>query len=405
MEKKKWGRFFTTYSWLINLLVDLKQHTEISILEPCCGEGHIVSKLEEKHTVTALDIIVPIHKQCKTDIMNFNFFLYPITNKFKTIITNPPYVSYRVFDNSILDTFESCLPRTNLYMYFIEKMFYHLEDNGELILIIPIDFINNTRGINLRKLLYENGNITHIINLSDRKVFTDCSPDVIIMRYQKNNTTNTMKYKETFESDYINVSNKLDNGIFHFYNEINYSYLKDYFDIKVGLVIGCNNIFEKDTELSVPILMSDYIKSKQRRYFIYLNNLTLDQIKQYPEIYNYINEHKNTLLNRKVIQFNETNWWKWGAARNIQFMNLDTDCIYVNQRTRNKEPFFIHKSCYFDGTIIALIPKQNNCDLNMWINILNNNPDMFKNQGLLLGNKFMLNKIKLENLKIANNFL
>ena len=86
-------------------------------------------------------------------------------------------------------------------------------------------------------------------------------------------------------------------------------------------------------------------------------------------------------------------------------MNLDKDCIFVNQRTRNNEPFFIHKSCYFDGTIIALIPKNNECNLNKWINILNNNPEIFKNQGLLIGNKYMLNKIKLENLKISNNFL
>ena len=371
-DKKKWGRFFTKKDWVLDIIINLIENGK-KILEPCCGIGHIVNKLEQKYSnIIAIDIIKS-SCICKKQIQYFNFFDYDISNKFDTIITNPPYVSYRIFDNNVITNWKTCLPKTNLYLYFIEKCFYHLSEFGEMILIIPIDFINNTRGSNLRKLLNKHGTITHIINLCDRKVFSDCSPDVIIIRYQKGNLSHIINYQKTLESTPIKTTDILRNGTYQFNNFEKFKYLKDFFNIKVGLVIGCNHIFEKDTPISVSIITSDYNTTKKRRKFLYLDNLTLDELyKNHVDVYNHLMINKHALLKRKVRKFNETNWWKWGGARNIKYMKGDCDCIYVNQRTRHDNPFFIHKMSFFDGTILCLIPKHK-INLQNWIHYLNNN--------------------------------
>ena len=133
---------------------------------------------------------------------------------------------------------------------------------------------------------------------------------------------------------------------------------------------------------------------------MYLDNLTLDELyKNHVDVYNHLIINKHALLKRKVRKFNETNWWKWGGARNIKYMKGDCDCIYVNQRTRHNNPFFIHKMSFFDGTILCLIPKHK-INLQNWIHYLNNNKELFRDQGLLVNDKYMFNKIKLENMMI-----
>lgn len=403
MDNKKWGRYFTTHVLLLKLVISLIANTN-SILEPCCGMGHIVEQIEKiRDKIVAIDIIKNTNTpHCITPITYMNFFDYPIINKFNTIIANPPYVSYRIFDNNIIANWKSCLPKINLYMYFIEKCFHHLKENGELILIIPFDFINNERGNNLRKLLHQNGTITNLINLSNKKLFKKCFPDIIVLRYEKDNFSYIMKYSNNIQNNNsINIPNYYDNGIISFMNNsIQFKYLKDFFDIRVGLVIGCNEIFKYDSELSVNIIMSDFEKSKTLHKYLYINELSIDELQsKHNKIYQYLLKNKDILFKRKVRKITEKNWWKWGSTRNLKYMNTNKNYIYVNQRTRSKSPFYIHKSCFFDGTVLALIPKKD-INLETWCNLLNNNCKLFEQQGLLLCNKYMFNKKKLENLKI-----
>lgn len=403
-EKKKWGRFFTSNSLLLNNISNLIYNND-NILEPCCGIGHIIKKLELKYNnIYGIDIIKD-NKICQTTINYLNFFDYDTLNKFGSIITNPPYVSYRIFDNTILNNWNTILPKTNLYLYFIEKSFFHLKPHGELIFIVPIDFINNERGKKLRQLLFNNGTITHIINLSDKKLFTDCSPDVIIFRYEKDNYSHIINYQVQLDSPILQIKEELHNFSYNFISFTNFKYIKDFFNIKVGIVSGSNKVFNKESRLSVSIMLSDFINTNQLHKFLFIDNFSLDQLKNsYLDIYNYIIQYKDILYKRKVRKITEKNWWKWGGARNIQYMTGDLDCIFVNQRTRVDKPFFIHKQCYYDGSMLCMIPKEGT-DINKWIDILNNNKDLFKNHGLLVNNKYMLNKIKLENMKIPYNLI
>lgn len=408
MDNKKWGRYFTVHVLLLKLVISLISNTG-NTLEPCCGMGHIVEQIEKlRNNIVAIDIIKnDENPHCGTPIKYMNFFEYPISNKFNTIIANPPYVSYRMFDNNIITNWKSCLPKINLYMYFIEKCFYHLKQKGELILIIPFDFINNQRGCNLRKLLHENGTITNLINLSDKKLFKTCFPDIIVVRYEKDNYSHIMKYANNIENNNcINIPNYFQNGVISFMdNSKHFKYLNEYFDIRVGIVIGGNDIFKYNCELSVDVIMSDYEKTKKTHKYLYVNQYSINELEyKYNVIYKHLIKNKDKLCKRKVRKITEKNWWNWGSTRNLKYMNTSKNYIYVNQRTRNSSPFYIHKSCFFDGTVIALIPKQD-INLEYWCNLLNNNSKLFEIQGLLLNNKYMFSKNKLENFKIPSELL
>lgn len=64
--------------------------------------------------------------------------------------------------------------------------------------------------------------------------------------------------------------------------------------------------------------------------------------------------YKKILISRGIKKFNEQNWWSWGRCINFR---ENEPRIYVNCRTRNKNPFFLNNCKKWDGSILALFPK------------------------------------------------
>lgn len=60
------------------------------------------------------------------------------------------------------------------------------------------------------------------------------------------------------------------------------------------------------------------------------------------------------MISRGIKKFNEQNWWSWGRCINFR---ENEPRIYVNCRTRNKNPFFLNNCKKWDGSILALFPK------------------------------------------------
>lgn len=165
----------------------------------------------------------------------------------------------------------------------------------------------------------------------------------------------------------------------------------------MGIVSGCNKIFERDMEPSIMIMGSDYIKTKKKRKFIFADNLTEEELAEiYPETYKYLKKYKAKLLNRRVRKFNESNWYKWGSLRNIKSMKNKKECIFVNLLTRNNNPFYIEKMNYFDGTVVCLEPKKK-IDLNYWTKYLNSIKDQWRIQNILVGTRYGFHRRALEN--------
>ena len=146
---KNLGQVFTPESTVKEMLRLRKRRG--SILEPACGDGVFLKYLPH---ATGIEI----DKKFKgKNVLNIDFFDYPVENKFNTIIGNPPYVKFQDILKETkrklnLNIFNS---RTNLYLFFIEKAIRHLKPHGELVFINPRDFIKANSSTGLNKLIYD----------------------------------------------------------------------------------------------------------------------------------------------------------------------------------------------------------------------------------------------------------
>ena len=134
---KELGQFFTINEGLQQYVFDNVEHLGAPLLEPSFGAGHLLKKFKEhddKYPMKCFEIDSTI-KPCldlneNQEILYGDFMKYPFHDeKFKTIIGNPPYVKQS---------------NGNLYLHFIKRCYELLDDDGELIFIVPSDFIKLT---------------------------------------------------------------------------------------------------------------------------------------------------------------------------------------------------------------------------------------------------------------------
>ena len=176
MTKENLGQFFTPDS-IVDQMISLIEN-QGTILEPSCGAGAFSNKIQNCIALE-IDKKVAPKNAIITDFFDWNT---PVD----TIIGNPPYVRYQ----DILPSTKEKLPnkfdsRTNLYIFFIDRCIDLLKSNGELIFIVPRDFIKTTGAIPLNKRLYEEGGFTYWQEFGDQKIFADATPNVVIFRWVK----------------------------------------------------------------------------------------------------------------------------------------------------------------------------------------------------------------------------
>lgn len=348
------GQYFTKNNYLKESVYNLILNNPSNILEPSCGRGDLVDYVQTKNKSVVFDLYeidtnIPILKSVdKNRIIYGDFLLQEIDKSYRTIIGNPPYVKR---------------PNGNLYIEFIYKCYYQLEDNGEMIFIVPSDFIKLTSSATVINEMLVNGTFTHIIHPNKENLFEEANIDIIIFRYCKNKNLEKKVYVNGDEKFLINT-----NGILTYSNEINLSneIFGDYFDIYVGMVTGKEEVFKHDTYGNSNILNG---KDKIEKYILLPSFPS-----QNDELNNYMLSHKKSLLSRKIKKFNENNWFEWGALRNYETIkkNIGKDCIYVNNITRSKDICFKDKVQYFGGNLIVMIPKKK-VQLDTIINYMNSN--------------------------------
>ena len=121
-----------------------------------------------------IDESIEFLDEIDTEQIIFGDFLeQDIRRKYNTIIGNPPYVKTNT---------------GNLYIDFIEWCYELLSHNGELIFIVPSDFMKLTSSGKLITRMLEDGTFTDMILPHDEKLFGNASIDVMVFRYCKNKT-------------------------------------------------------------------------------------------------------------------------------------------------------------------------------------------------------------------------
>tara|TARA_B110000495_G_C23014521_1_gene600581 strand:- start:847 stop:2049 length:1203 start_codon:yes stop_codon:yes gene_type:complete len=364
--KKEKGQFFTTDETLKKYVFEFIQNKPNIILEPSIGRGdlilHILDKMSNiKFDMYEIDANIKLLENIdKEKIIYGDFLKQKLNKKYDTIIGNPPYVKTN---------------KGNLYISFIEKCYKLLKKNGELIFIIPSNFFKLTSSVKLLNEMLEKGTFTHIFHPQREDLFENASIDVIIFRYCKDkNLTNEVQYNNSIK--YLINSN----GTITFSdnNHNNTKCISDYFDIYVGIVSGKDEVYKNKEFGNIQVLNG----KDKKEDFIYINEFPTDN----EELNNYLLENKDKLMERRIKKFNENNWFEWGAPRNIKTIknNLNKECIYIYNLTRNKEVAFLEKVQYFGGSLLMLLPKDNKkLYLQEFIDMFNN--DNFKNNYMYSG--------------------
>ena len=376
--KHKLGQYFTTNNELKEKVYSFILNKPDSILEPSIGQGDLISFITDKLKDITFDMY-EIDKNIKLksdieqkDVIYADFMKEPIAKTYTTIVGNPPYIR---------------TTKGNMYIDFIEKCYNLLDENGELVFIVPSDVFKLTSAAKLLNTLMTHGTFTHIYHPHNEKLFENATIDVVVFRYCKNeHLDKTVLYNEKL----MYITNSKGMITFGEKANIDEKTFKDYFDIYVGLVSGKEEVYKNEKLGNIEVLNG---ANKTEKY-IYIEKYPCDNT----EINAHLLMHHNVLIERKIRKFNENNWFEWGALRNITSIHkmMGNECIYIYNLTRNKQVAFLGKVGYFGGSLLMLKPTKT-CKLTTIVDYLNS--DTFKENFMFSG------RFKLGHRQISNSFI
>ena len=372
----QYGQYFTKNNYLKEQVYKLIQNNPTKILEPSMGRGDLVDYVLKKSPDIQFDLyeidtnIEPLNTISKDTIVFTDFMTCDITENYNTIIGNPPFVRTK---------------KGNLYIDFVDKCVKLLNENGELIFIVPSDFLKLTSASNLLNNMMKQGTFTDIIHPHNEKLFEHASIDVIIFRYCKNNSLSKVTSVNDIKMHIVNT-----NGIITFSKNkmLPKNKMSDFFNVCVGMVTGKESVFKNNEYGNIEVLNN---KRTKKKYILIQKFPTKNK-----KLNKYMLENKKVLLERRIRKFNESNWFEWGALRNYKTIkeSMGKECIYMCNLTRNKQVAFVGKVTYFGGDLIILIPKKK-CNLNKIVAFLNSNE--FK-QNYMYSNRFKIGHRQVSNI-------
>ncbi|MFA7292313.1 MAG: class I SAM-dependent methyltransferase [Rhodocyclaceae bacterium] len=341
------GQVFTPEP-IVRRMLALMRHRG-RVLEPSCGDGAFARQLPG---CTAIEIDP---RQCPPGALNLDFFAYPDSEKFATIIGNPPYVRYQDIPPITREHLSSEYfdARSNLYLFFIEKCLRHLAPGGELIFITPRDFLKATSAVRLNRLLHAQGTITDFIELGDARIFTGATPNCAIWRFERDNFSHRTRYEigsggKGEGKSRVEERHFLLTGGHLAFTRADYTVpLASIFSVKVGAVSGADAVFASDKYGDMDFVCSHTARDGKTRRMIFNT--------PHPALQRY----KQRLLARRIRRFDDATWWQWGRLHPI----TERPRIYVNGKTRSPQPFFLHPCNNYDGAILALFPHDPDADL------------------------------------------
>ena len=358
MSKKELGQYFTVDDALQKFVYGCTKNKGSLLLEPSFGAGHLLKPFlasNADYPMVCCEVdkkIVPVvtFTESKQKVIYADFMKETFVEKFKTIIGNPPYVKVG--------------KSKNLYLQFIEKCLGLLDLDGEMIFIVPSDFLKLTSAAEIIRSMVTQGSFTDFLFPNDEKLFEDSVVDVVIFRYQKGLTTrscmkNGVASSWRFSEGIVTISAAntilVDDATVP---------LGELFDCYVGFVSGRDEVFCNDLGKLEVLCDKDKVKK-----FICVDAFPTGE----KAVDDHLNANKKVLLERKIRKFNDDNWFTWGAIRNKASIDerKGKDCIYVRTMTRKETVAFIGKVQYFSGALLCLVPKEEGLDLAPIVKLLN----------------------------------
>jgi adenine-specific DNA-methyltransferase len=388
------GQVFTPDAVVRAMLALRRNHGRT--LEPACGDGAFL-----RHLPDAVGIEFDA-AHCPAGALNADFFAYPVSQQFDTIIGNPPYVRFQDIPPATrrLLHAEHFDARSNLYLFFIEKCLRHLAPGGELIFITPRDFLKVTSAVKLNRLLFASGTITDAIGLGDARVFDDAVPNCLIWRFEKDRFERAMRYAEIGVADRLapalaaprwETRHLIECAGHLMFARGDYPLrLADVAFVKVGAVSGADDLYADDTIGNRDFVCSSTVKTGRTRRMLWVAPGDPPPAALLP--------HKGRLIARRVQPFDESNWWHWGRG----YHQSAQPRVYVNGRTRAPRPFFLHRCRHYDGAVLAVFPRRADVDLTAFRDALN--AVDWADLGFVCDGRFLFTQRSLENAPLPEHF-
>ena len=132
-----------------------------------------------------------------------------------------------------------------------------------------------------------------------------------------------------------------------------------------------------------------------QRYIYIPNKYNKEDINN--KVLSYLDKNKQELKNKQ-------DYYKYTAYRNIDIMEdySNINKIFVSQKTRKKEPFFIEYTTYYNNALLGLFPKNKKENLDKYLEYFNSDYflEIMKIFNLYSNNKITIQQTLLEKLPI-----
>ena len=231
-------------------------------------------------------------------------------------------------------------------------------------------------------------------------MFPDALPNCLIWRYELGNLSHNTSWARIGQGD--DLARSLAHPVWqlrHFaecaghllFSRHEYAIsLQAVASVKVGAVSGADAIYASEEAGTLDFVTSSTGRSGRTRRMIWCEPGEPPPAPLVP--------YKERLIARRIRRYDETNWWQWGRG----YYQSDLPRVYVNGKTRRPEPFFVHDCPHYDGSVLAIFPRNPTIDVRALASALNRVD--WEDLGFICDGRFLFTQRSLEQTLLPGTF-